>query len=348
MKSTLKTKKVVIGCVLIGFLLFNIFAISNVAAATFQEEAVFNLDKEDPLGPEGYGAIIPSPNTLGAVYIDGSNQGKFTVTDWLGTTAFAEEIVNYPGEDISLYYPTDLDNYWTGAMSLTGDLDPWTEVHWLNVSAYNAEADILSPFTLSTTFDYYVMQEGGVFTKPFNYEHPMQIDLIVKSTGPKVLKFDWLTDNPLAVSYMHFLVAPSGKHVDYYESAAVFQGVNTLYNYFIFTANEIGAYRLLVAAQYINPASLNLEFLDINIASLPLNNPKFGGNFEDFGTLDVTKTAMWQSNWFKISGSKGDLVRLDIFQDFATGFTPTIDIWSPSPNGYFYQTVGTGSHDTTR
>jgi hypothetical protein len=345
MRSIISKKKTIIILAISLFLVFNVLAISNVYGATFQEQAVFDLDKEDPLGPEGYGAIVPSPNTIGAVFVDGTNQGKFTVTDWTGTLPFGEEIVNYPGEDISLYYPTDLDNYWTGAMSLTDDIDPWTEVHWLNVSAYNAEADTLSPFTVSSAFDYYAMEEGAVFTKPFNYEKPMQIDLIVKSTGPKVLKLDWLTVNPALVMYMHFLVAPSGKHVDYYEAPAIFQGITTLYNYLVFTANEIGSYRLLIVAQHTNPASLNLEFLDIDIFSLPISTAQFGANFDDFGTLDISKTAMWQSNWFKISGTKGEVFRLDIYEDFSTGFTPTISIWSPSQNGYFYQNVGTGSHD---
>jgi hypothetical protein len=344
MKSTNNRRKIYVFFSIFLFLLFNTIVISNGLARTIQNNAVFNLDKADDLGPEGYGAIIPSPNTLGAVTLDGSNQGKFTVTTWQGGF-LAEEIVSFPGEDISLYYPTNLDTYWTGAMSSTGEIDPWSDLHWLNVSAYNAEADVLSPFTVSTVFDYFAMEEGSVFTQPFNYDHPMQIDLIVKSTGPKVLKFDWLTDNPSAVAYMNFLNAPSGKQVDYYEEEANFQGGPTLYNYLIFTANEIGAYRLLVAAQYVNPASLNLEFLDIKISSLPSNTIKFGGNFDDFATLDVSKTAMWQSQWFKISGTKGELFRLDIYEDFSTGFTPTIDIWTPSVNGYFVQTVGTGRHD---
>jgi len=348
MRSIIYKKKTFIILAISLFLLFNVLAISNVYGATMQEDAVFNLNKDDPLGPEGYGALIPSPNTLGALYIDGTNQGKFTVTDWLGGGGpIAEKIVNFPGEDISLYYPTDLDGHGIGSMSLTDDIDPWNEVQWLNVSAYNAEAEILSPFTVSTVFDYYAMAEGGVFTQPFNYEHPMQIDLIVKSTGPKVLKLDWLTINPDSVNDNHYLIAPSGKHVDYYEEEAEYQGTDILYNYLIFTANEKGAYRFLIYADHTHPASLNLEFLDTDISSLPLNTIKFGGNFDDFATLDVSKTANWQSNWFKFTGSKGEVFSLDIYEDFTSGPTiPIIDIWTPSANGYFLDSgIGMGSHD---
>lgn len=345
MKSIINKKKTFAILVISLFLLFNLLAISVVHGATIQENAIFNLDNDDPLGPEGYGALIPSPNTIGVLYVDGTNQGKFTVTDWIGGT-LAEEIVNYPGEDISLYYPTDLDGYGIGSMSFNNEIDPWSEVRWLNVSAYNAEAETLSPFTVSTVFDYYVMEEGGVFSQPFNYEYPMQIDLIIKSTGPKVLKFDWLTATPSSVGYMNFLTSPSGKPVDYYEEEAIFMGSDTIYNYLIFTASEVGAYRLIVTASHTDPASLYLEFLDTDISSLPLNTVKFGGNFEDFATLDVSKIANWQSDWCRFTGSKGEVFRLDIYEDFATGFTPTIDIWTPCANGYFLDSnVGTGSHD---
>ncbi len=344
MRSIIYKKKTFVILAISLFLLFNVLAISNVYGATKQKDAVFNLDKDDPLGPEGYGAIIPSPNTAGALYVDGTNQGKFTVTNWLGGT-LAEELVNDLGEDISLYYPTDLAGHWIDSMSFTDDIDPWNEVQWLNVSAYTAEAETLSPFTVSTVFDYYAMGEGGVFSQPFNYKHPMQIDLIVKSTGPKVLKIDWLTIN-LPVGYVTLLISPSGKPVDCDDREAVYMGSDTLYNYLIFTASEIGAYRLLIDASHTDPASLNLEFLDTDISSLSLNTVKFGGNFDDFATLDISKTAMWQSNWFKFTGSKGEVFRLDIYEDFTSGpATPTIDIWTPSANGYFLDSVGTGSHD---
>ena len=142
MKSLMKNRKLVVILAISFFFLLNTFTLTNGLAKAIQEDAVFNLDKEDPLGPEGYGAIIPSPNTKGALYIDGTNQGKFTVTNWLGTSTVAEEIVSFPGEDISLYYPTDLDDYEVGSFLNTHDIDPWNDVSWLNISAYNAEADI--------------------------------------------------------------------------------------------------------------------------------------------------------------------------------------------------------------
>ena len=345
MRSIKNRRKIFVLLTISLFLIFNTVMIASGLARTIQEEAVFNLDKEHDLGPEAYGVIIPSPNTLGAVTIDGSNQGKFTVTDWLGSTV-AEQIVNFPGEDISLYYPTPLSNYWAGSMGNVGEIDPWNAVQWLNVSAYNAEAETVLPFTINTVLDYYAMEEGGSFSQPFNYEHPMQIDIIIKSTGPKVLKYDWLTDIPAAVTDWHWLMAPSGKPVDYYEQQAIFMGATTIYNYLIFTAHEVGTYRLVVGALYSQPASLHLEFLNLSVNSLPLNTVKFAGNFDDYGTLDVTSIANWQSNWFRFTGNKGDVFRLDLYQEFATGATPTIDVWTPCANGYMLDSgIGMGPYD---
>jgi len=344
MKSKINRKEKYIILAISLFLLFNTLTLSIGLAKTIEKKSTFNLDKDDPLGPEGYGAIIPSPNTLSALFVDGTNQGKFTVTDWQANFR-AEEIVTYPGEDISLYYPLSLDNFWPESYSNVDAINPWTDVSWLNVSGYNAEAENLSPYSVNAVIDYHVMG-GGSLNAPFNYELPMQIDVLVKSPGPKVLKFDWLTDNPAAVVYSNFLVSPSGKQVNYYEETARTQGVD-LFNYLIFTAYEVGSYRLIVEATYSNPASLYLEFLNTDITSLPLNTVKFGGNSDGLMTIEPGSTPNWQSNWFKISGNKGDLYRLDLYTDYETGpDIPTIDIWTPCRNGYLLdQAIAVGNHE---
>ena len=337
-----KDKYVILAIAL--FLLFNVLTVANVLGTIIEEKSNFNLDKEDPLGPEGYGIVIPSPNTISALFVDGSNQGKFTITDWRGNVG-AEEIVNYPGEDIALNYPLSLDSFFPESFSNVEAIDPWGDISWLNVSAYYAEAETLSPFSVDSVFDYYVMG-GGSLNAPFKYDRPMQIDVIVKNPGPKVLKFDWLTDNPSAVTYSNYLISPSGKEVNYYEETANTQGVD-LFNYLIFTANEVGSYRLIVTATYSNPASLYLEFLNTDISSLTLNSVGFGGNSDGLLTIEPGSSANWQSNWFKISGNKGDIYRLDLYTDYETGpDVPTIDIWTPSQNGYLLdQGISVGNHE---
>ncbi|MFW9876744.1 MAG: hypothetical protein ACFFG0_26925, partial [Candidatus Thorarchaeota archaeon] len=304
-----------------------------------------------PLGPEAYGAIIPSPNTMGRISIDGSNQGKFTLMDWQGGTT-NELIVGYSGEDISHYYPTYLDNYVSESYTKT-DINPWTDISWLNISAYNAETEILSPFTLNSVFDYYVLGEGGSLNAPVNHEHPLQIDVIVKSRGPKVLQFDWLMANPGSASYDYELISPSGNKLDlntyYYEDQVshITSPSTDLFNILVFTASAVGTYQLVFDVDHTDPSSLYLEFLDTELSSLSANSVKFVGNSEGILSIEPGSYADWQSNCFKISGKKGDLFRLDLFEDYVTGFfEPTIDIWTPSKNGYLLDhNVGTGTHE---
>ena len=352
MKSIINRRKIYVILAISLFFLSNTLAITNGTASTIQKNAVFNLDKEDSLGPEGYGAIIPSPNTLGAVTIDGSNQGKFTVMDWDGSLTGFEEIVSTPGEDISLYYPMPLDDYLTGLGSFTNndEIDPWSDIGWLNISAYNAEAETLSPFTVNTLFDYFVMEEGGSLTAPVNHEHPMQIDVIVKSQGPKTLQFDWLMLNPAAASYNYYLISPSGKFLNpntyVITIAHVLDPGTDLFNTLKFTARETGAYRLIFDIFHTATSSLYLEFLTPQMSSLPVNTVKFAGNSEGFLSIEAGSYADWQTACFTISGSKGDIFELDIFEDYATGVTPIIDIWTPCGNGYLLDSsVGTGTHE---
>ncbi len=352
MKSIINRRKIYVILAISLFFLSNTLAITNGIASTIQKNAVFNLDKEDSLGPEGYGAIIPSPNTLGAVTIDGSNQGKFTVMDWDGSLTGFEEIVSTPGEDISLYYPMPLDDYLTGLGSFTNndEIDPWSDIGWLNISAYNAEAETLSPFTVNTVFDYFVMEEGGSLSAPVNHEHPMQIDVIVKSQGPKTLQFDWLMLNPAAASYNYYLISPSGKFLNpntyFIPISHVLDPGTDLFNTLKFTARETGAYRLIFDIFHTVTSSLYLEFLTPQMSSLLVNTVKFAGNSEGLLSIEAGSYADWQTACFTISGSKGDIFELDIFEDYATGVTPIIDIWTPCGNGYLLDnSVGTGTHE---
>ena len=166
------------------------FNISSGVAISIQGDgATFNLDKADPVG---YGVFIPAPNMYTTMSISGSNQGEFVMMDWLGAPS-QTETVSYPGNDISYAYPWYFD---TPIDSTTDNdyINPWS-VEWLNVSAYNAENDTLSPYTLNTVFNYYVMAEENELTVPLNNSMPMQIDLLL-SSGPKILKLDWLLNLP--------------------------------------------------------------------------------------------------------------------------------------------------------
>ncbi|NVM34494.1 MAG: hypothetical protein HWN81_02790 [Candidatus Lokiarchaeota archaeon] len=349
MKTIYKNRKTYTCLAITLFLFFNILSLSPGIAIHMQGDgATFHLDEEDPLE---YGVYHSSPNTVNTFSIDGSNQGVFTIMDWLGDFDLMtdQEIVDYPGEDISAAYPIYFDNYFTSSITNNDYINPWGSVNWLNISAYNAENETLSPYTLNSVFNYYVLIEGGELTAPLNHSIPMQIDIIIEGTGPKVLKADWLTVDPANLFAMYYLVSPSGKMVTIDPQTAKSYAVDPpveVFDYLTFGAHETGTYRLLVYAWHNlgNPAYLTLEFLKSSISSLPLETLKFVGNAEDILAIEEKEYSTWQSNWFKINGEKGDFFRLELNKDYVTEvmgnpLEPVISLWYPHENGYYFSSL---------
>ncbi|MFX1299025.1 MAG: hypothetical protein ACFFD2_29725, partial [Promethearchaeota archaeon] len=335
MKTVFKNRKSYAYLAIFLFLFFNLLSLTPSIAIHMQGDgATFHLDKEDPLK---YGAFLPEPNILNTFSVDGSNQGVFTVMDWLGEfdAMFDQLIVDYPGKNISAAYPIYFDFPTSFSQTNNDYINPWYHINWLNISAFDAENETLSPFTLNSVFNYYVMNEGGELTVPLNHSIPMQIDLTIGSTGPKILRIDWLTVG--SVGYYPFLISPSGKLVFYDWDTATSHAVSPpvdVFDYMTFVAHETGTYRLIVFAMHGNPAYLTLEFLKPTISSLAKESLIFEGNAEDILAIEEKEHSSWQSNWLKFSGKRGDVFRLDLNQDYATGQTPIISIWMPTEDGY--------------
>ncbi len=316
---------------LILLVLMGVFNVSSGVAVHMEGDgATFNLDKADPLG---YGVYIPAPNMFATISVSGSNQGEFVAMNWLGGT-LKTETVNQPGSDVSNVYPKYFDNYILDSTTNNDYINPWS-VNWLNVSAYNAENATLSPFTLNSVYNYYVMAEAGELIAPINNSAPMQIDLLIDNAGPKILKFDWLTDNPAGVVFVYELISPSGKIVmtDFQTAQNAMFGPVNIFDYIAFVANDVGTYRLLVYASYTQPGYLNLEFLPTHVSNLPLNQLTFGGVGDENPSTQEMWDLEWQSNWFKVTGQKGDLFRLDLGIDYL-GAVPIIHAWLPCENRY--------------
>ncbi|MHA2006206.1 MAG: hypothetical protein ACXACO_04025 [Promethearchaeota archaeon] len=344
MKIYLKKRKVYPLIAISMFLLFNsLYLTTGIAYHMGGEGVTFDLDEDIPIG---YGVIIPLPNMYATLSVMGSNQGEFAVMEWDGSID-STQTINYAGEDISLLYPWYFDGYVMDSTTNNGYIDPWS-IRWLNVSAFNAGNNTLFPFTVNTVFNYHVMQEGGNIIIPLNNSMPMQIDLIVTLSGPKILKFDWLTNNPAAVVINDFnLISPSGKIVafDWQTASTTVMVATDIFDYFAFVANEVGTYRILVDAFHTQPAYLNMEFLDTSISSLNLNTLTFGGNSDENPSLTDFWDIEWQNNWFEIKGEKGDLFRLDLGLDYSA-LAPIIDVWLPCENGYVLdQGISVGVYD---
>lgn len=330
--------------VIYSLVLLGIFNLNSAYAMyTNGGEAHFYPDDDYPIQ---YGILIPDPNMYATMSVQGSDQGEFTLMDWLGLTIDSEAVI---GEDISELYPWYFDTPLTPTITDNNHIDPWNDITWLNVTAYKSENNTISPFTLNTVFDYYIMKEKKTLSVPLDRTLPMQIDIIISSTGPKILKFDWLADDPSAINYDRYLISPSGKLVDLDERTATSHAISPpidVFNYLIFNAKEKGTYRLLIYATHNEPAYLFLEFLSSTISTLPMDTIMFGGNGGDILTIDESVHSNWQSIWFKFKGNKGDIYRLDLSKDYSTGIEPIIDLWIPCQAGYILdENILTGSHE---
>ncbi len=345
MKSVIEKRKIIPLLVFVLFGLLNIFNLSSGIALYMQgESATFSLDKDDPLG---YGVIIPGPNMYTTVSIDGSNQGEFVIMDWDGGNPL-KETINIPGNNLNMVYPLYFEDYYMNSVTDNDYIDPWI-VKWLNISAFEAENESLLPYTLNSVFNYYIMAEESELTVPLNQSFPMQIDLLISHTGPKILKFDWVIDNPNNNPLNSYnLISPSGKSMDLVPNPIAAQNIfsNTVFSYIPFVAHETGTYRLLLEASYpSNPAFLKLDFLDFSLNNLNLDELTYGGDGDEFPSYQDYFDDEWDAEWFRIEGSEGEKYTLDIGYDYIMS-TPLINIYYPGEHVYLGDfNVGAGTFD---
>jgi len=347
MKSHRNGKKIVSFLIVSFLIIFGVFNLPVVYAIHMEGDgATFYPDDDHPIQ---YGVFIPEINMYATMSIDASNQGRFAMLNWQGGEDYYE-LVDFPGEDISELYPWYFDKYYKDTTTNNNFTDPWL-IDWINVTTLNPHDITLSNYSINSVFNYYILIEGGGLTVPLNHSIPMQIDVMIESKGPKVLKADWLTNDPSKITQWVDLISPSGKKVDIYEETATSHAVTPsidIFDYITFVAHETGAYRLLVYAEHDDgkPAYLNLEFLSSSIYSLPLETLMFGGNGEDILTIEEKEYSTWQSDWYRINGEEGDIIRVELTEDYATGVKPVISIWSPCENGYILDSpVGAGTHE---
>lgn len=346
MKKSKINRKKIISFLIISFL---------VILGTFNLPIVYAIHEEgdgatvypDAEHPIRYAVFIPEPNMYTTMSIGASSQGRFGMLNWQGGEDDFE-LVDIPGEDISVLYPRYFDNYLMDSTTNNEYINPW-DIDWINVTALNPLDVNMSSYTLNSVFNYYVMIEGNQLQVPLNHSIPMHIDIVIENQGPKVLKTDWLTDDPSKITQSIELISPSGKLVDFYEETvhAVSHGID-IFDYLTFVAHEPGTYRLLVNAKHSDgyPAFLTLEFLKSTISSLSLEELMFGGNSGEILMMEEIEYSSWQSNWFRINGKKGDIYRFELNEDYTTGVEPIIRIWTPCENGYTYSpTIGVGPHD---
>lgn len=302
--------------------------------------AKFEPTKENPTE---YGVIVPSPNMMATASVYGSNQGYFRLMDW-NNTLIDDENVNITGKDISLAYPWYFDEYTLNSKTSDGLINPWEDISWLNVSAKGVENETVNPYYASMVWNSYSMSGAGSLDIPLNSSIPLEINISIGSTGPKILKIDWKADNPITFNYL--LVTPSGNVLNSQSLPILKREVGTttwmydwlvfndeiIYNYLPFVAHETGTYRLILDASHTTSiAYLNLDFVSTDISDLSLNDATSIGD-EEFPTIQDQWEDEVDNKWLRISGDKGDIVLLDTLLEY--GDLPYFNIWIPTPNGY--------------
>ncbi|TFG02689.1 MAG: hypothetical protein EU540_01065, partial [Promethearchaeota archaeon] len=289
----------------------------------------FNIQKGDPIPqyPVQYGVTIPDTNMWTSYVVHASNQGEFKIKDWDGTTEDTLTI-NNPGDDISLISPWDFD---FNLDSLTDNdyIDPW-DIRWLQANASSAESDTLMPYTVNSVWHYYVMTEGSSLSVPVRDSTPIQVDIIISSSGPKVLKCNKIRTSSYVDDIV--IISPSGKILDFEEFEALFD-TEHLFWYYIFVAQEVGTYRLLLHED-IFPDDLEIEFLDFNLKTLPLNTLTYGGTGDDTPSLQDYDDNEWTIEWWKFSGNKGDKFTLEKEEQYGYDDITDFYLWYPTCSGY--------------
>ncbi|MFX1373902.1 MAG: hypothetical protein ACFFCE_18800 [Promethearchaeota archaeon] len=347
MNSKSNRKKILSFLIVSFLLILGIFNVPFIYAIHMEGDGATFIPDDDH--PVQYGVFLPEPNMYGTISIEASNQGRFAMLNWKGVEK-DHELVDFPGEDISDVYPWYFDKYYKDTSTSNDFIDPWM-IDWINITTLNPHNITLSNYTINTVFNYQVLIEGNSLIAQLNHSIPFQIDVMIQSTGPKVLKMDWLTDDPSKISQWMSLISPSGKEVDYYDETATSHAVTPsvdVFDYITFVAHETGAYRLLVYAKHDEgkAAFLNLEFLSSSISSLPLESLEFCGNNEDILAIEEAEHSTWQSMWYRIKGEEGDIIRVDLTEDYTTGVEPIISIWNPGENGYVLDTpLGAGTYE---
>ncbi len=345
MKSKRNTKKLYPLLLFLLFGLLNTLNLSSGIAIHMQGGGVTFNPNDDY--PTQYGVFIPVPNIFATMSIQGSNQGEFTMMDWKGAAIDGVPVL-YPGQDISHLYPLYFNDYISETPTNNNFTDPWS-TNWINITAFNPHSVNLSQYSLNSVFNYYILREGDLLNIPLNSSIPLQLDILISGIGPKILKFDWLTDDPTINLIDDLaLVSPSGKLLNWdigLVDSSVNGAPNQLFYYFAFVAHEKGTYRLLIKADYAKSTFLTLEFKNTPLSLLPLNTLVFGGYEDDSPNTQDAFNLEWENIWYKINGEAGDIFKLDIGIDFE-GIDPAVNLWIPCENGYLLnQPLDAGVYD---
>lgn len=336
----------------LGISILLVLSILSSTADVFAQYSHGTAGKFEPTkeNPTEYGVIIPDPNIYATASIYGSNQGEFHIMNWDNSLS-SDEKVNVTGNDISLAYPWYFENYILDSTTNNGYIDPFNDINWANVSALGVENETVSAYFVNTVWNSYSMSGSGSLDISLNSSIPIEVNINIASSGPKMLKFNWNLDDPTVFPITATrLISPNNKTVARKYEQAYYSSVNPsnrIFSYMLFIADRPGTYRLLVNSQYGQEfAELNLEFMNFDITNIPKDGVVNGGDGADFPNVIEIWEDKWDMEWFKIDGKQGEHFVLDYGLIYGNEGSYSVYFWTPTEDGYAVSTDKlTGSYD---
>lgn len=325
----------------------------SLAAHTRGTVTEFEIEKDAT--PIKYGALIPADDMLTGYQIAGSHQSQWNVMNWLGAGQLGGAYdINPSGMDISWQSPWTLETaagapYTINSASDNDYIDPWTDVFWLNGSAYNAINETWSPWSVNSFWQLFTLSEGGSLQVPINNTIPTQIDIVMASAGPKIIKYDFLANAPAANLFTSgpFLVSPSGRAIPFDINPVNSPSTTIDWRYIAFVAPEAGTYKLLYIASNLGVGGwVNFNFVTSTISTLTPGTLLYIGDGDECATQQESLDDCWDTTWIKLSGTKGDKYKVDLGVDYGgVGGFVFANTWEPCTNEYRMTAIVAGSTD---
>jgi len=327
-------KKTLFTSIAFAIILFSCFNFNFVTADIVEgDDATFTVDGTNLID---FGVIVPDANQYGTLKIDGTSQASFNIADWDGGAPLFTESTEGaipPFTDITEYYPLYFQtaHYLIDSRTNNPYIDPASDVQWFAASAFVSPRPT-DPFTVNAIFDAYSMTEGASIAIPVTDGIPVQVDISIASTGPKMFILSGIADDPTSPAFTPTLtlISPSGKTVTVVNMGGLVH----------FVAAETGKYKLLLDETYTSEQGyITLEFTTAyqTKSTIPKNTlTMLGGDpMWDLVTFDQFTASMMETTWGMISGTKGDKLHVDIGYEYLMASEPIICAWLPTSYGYF-------------
>jgi hypothetical protein len=204
-------KRIVAFSVVTVLLLISFFSAGiSVVAKDVEDGKELSKSEDFPVSnakPIQWGALIPRPNTESAIELtSGYYQTQVTLYDWDMDQQDQDGVTQgdgYGDDNIDWAYPwmwTDQEASQSETIirSLTNNdyINPWN-TRWIKVNANGsiAKADTVDgDIEITLTRDWFCMDESERLCFDYQTEVPVQIDIAISKSGPKILRYDLLSE----------------------------------------------------------------------------------------------------------------------------------------------------------